>query len=204
MNILLIGATGVIGSRILSEAVARGHEVIAASRKGDAPEGTPLSLEASDAAAVAEAADGAEVIVAAASPRSSGDAEAEMAEIGAGILGGAEASGARLIVVGGAGTLNLPDGRPVLSVLPPEILPEATGMRDFRGKLADSAADWTFFAPAAQIAPGERTGSFRLGSTTLVSDAEGESRISAEDYAVALLDEIEAPAHRRAVFTVAY
>ncbi|MCO6383845.1 NAD(P)-dependent oxidoreductase [Oceanicola sp. 502str15] len=208
MNILLIGASGVIGTRILAEATARGHQVKAASRnpaKIALPEGAEaIALDVTDGAAVAAAAEGVEVIVTSVSPRSTGDAVAEMAAIGAGVTAGAKAAGVPLLVVGGAGTLNLPDGSPLLPNLPPEILPEATGMKAFKESLPDSGVAWTFFAPAAQIAPGERTGKFRLGGDVLLSDENGESRISAEDYAVALVDELEAPKHRGEVFTIAY
>ncbi len=208
MNILLIGASGMIGSRILAEATERGHVVRAASRnpgKIALPEGAEaVKLDVTDGVAVAAAAEGVDVIVTSVSPRSTGDAESEMAAIGAGVTAGAKAADVPLLVVGGAGTLNLPDGSPLLPHLPPEILPEATGMKRFKETLPGSGVDWTFFAPAAFIQPGERTGTFRLGGDVLLSDEAGESRISAEDYAVALVDELEAPKHRGEVFTVAY
>lgn len=208
MKILLIGASGMIGSRILAEAAARGHVVRAASRnpgKIALPEGgEAVALDVTDGAAVASAAEGVDVIVTTVSPRSTGDAVREMAAIGAGVTAGAKAAGVPLLVVGGAGTLNLPGGAPLLPELPPEILPEATGMKAFKETLPESGVDWTFFAPAALIAPGERTGKFRLGGDVLLSDEAGESRISAEDYAVALVDELEAPKHRGEVFTIAY
>ncbi|MBY6155558.1 NAD(P)H-binding protein [Vannielia litorea] len=208
MNILLIGASGMIGSRILKEAAERGHSVRAASRSPEKialPEGAEaLALDVTDGAAVAEAAEGVDVIVTTVSPRSTGNAVSEMAAIGAGAVAGAKAAGVPLMVVGGAGTLNLPDGSPLLPNLPPEILPEATGMKAFKETLPDSDVVWTFFAPAALIAPGERTGTFRLGGDVLLSNEAGESRISAEDYAVALVDELEAPKHRGEVFTIAY
>lgn len=208
MNILLIGASGMIGSRILDEAAGRGHVVRAASRtpgKIALPEGAEaVALDVTDGQAVAKAAEGVDVIVTSVSPRSTGDAVAEMAAIGAGVVAGAKAAGKPLLVVGGAGTLNLPDGSPLLPNLPPEILPEATGMKAFKETLPESGVEWTFFAPAAMIEPGERTGKFRIGGDVLLSDAAGESRISAEDYAVALVDELEAPKHRGEVFTIAY
>ncbi|MGR3796385.1 NAD(P)-dependent oxidoreductase [Vannielia sp. SX4] len=208
MNILLIGASGMIGSRILKEAAERGHSVRAASRSPEKialPDGAKaVALDVTDGAAVAAAAEGVDVIVTTVSPRSTGDAVSEMAAIGAGAVAGAKAAGVPLMVVGGAGTLNLPDGSPLLPNLPPEILPEATGMKAFKETLPYSGVAWTFFAPAALIAPGERTGTFRLGGDVLLSDEAGESRISAEDYAVALVDELEAPKHRGEVFTIAY
>lgn len=208
MKLFLMGASGMIGSRILAEALSRGHQVIAGARH---PAGvaagtgaTAVAVDAADAAALARHAAAADVYVSAVSPRSTGDAVAETATYGAALMAAARRAGRRVILVGGAGSLDLPDGRPVLSVLPEAILPEATGMKRLCEALEASDLDWTFIAPAAQIAPGVRTGRFRLGGRVLLSDAAGESRISAEDYAAALLDEAETPAHRRQVMTVAY
>ncbi|MHC0054163.1 NAD(P)-dependent oxidoreductase [Actibacterium sp. D379-3] len=208
MKLFLIGASGMIGSRILTEAVSRGHDVIAGARSPDkivaGPGVTPVQLDATDAATLAPYAAEADVIVSATSPRFSGDAVADGTALGKALIAAATEAGKRVVVVGGAGTLNLPDGSPVMNVLPPEIVPEATGMRGVRDMLAESGLDWTFLAPAAMIQPGEKTGTFRLGGTVLLSDAKGNSAISAEDYAVALMDEVESPAHSGQVFTVAY
>ena len=114
------------------------------------------------------------------------------------------ASGKRYLVVGGAGSLNLPDGSPLLDKLPPEYKGEATAMRAVRDELKASSLDWTFFSPAVMIMPGERTGSYRLGTTTLISNQQGESRISAEDYAHALVSELEDPRYRRSQMTIGY
>jgi putative NADH-flavin reductase len=205
MKLLIIGATGMIGSRLVTEAQSRGHSVVAASRKGSAVEGAEaLALDAANAEAVAAASAGVEVVISAVSPRSTGDAISEATTYGRALINAAEKSDKRLVVVGGAGTLNLPDGTPVADVVPDEYRAEAQGMRQVHDLLADSAVDFTFLAPAALIEPGQRTGKFRLGGRELLSDAEGNSRISAEDYAIALLDEVETPAHPRRVFTVAY
>ncbi len=208
MKILLLGASGMIGSRILAEATGRGHRVVAVARtpaKITAGKGvTAVGGDLTNTAALASHAADVDVIVAAVSPRSTGDAEAEQAANGAALMALAEQSGKRLMVVGGAGSLNLPDGSPVLPHVPAEYQAEARGMKAFYGKLRDSALDWTFFAPAGMIQPGERTGSFRLGTDILISDAAGNSRISAEDFAAALVDELEQPAHRRAIMTIGY
>tara|TARA_Y100000815_G_scaffold83962_2_gene72749 strand:- start:149 stop:775 length:627 start_codon:yes stop_codon:yes gene_type:complete len=208
MKLFLIGASGMIGSRILAEAVSRGHEVIAGGRS---PEKiatgagiTPVAIDATDAASLAPYAAQADVILSATSPRFSGDGVADATALGKALIAAATEAGKRVVVVGGAGTLNLPDGTPVMNVLPPEIVPEATGMKAVRDMLAESGLDWVFFAPAAMIQPGARTGSFRLGGAVLVSDAEGNSAISAEDYAVAFMDEVETPKHTGQVFTIGY
>lgn len=208
MKILLLGASGMIGSRVLAEAVSRGHEVVAAARHPEriaaGPGVRPVGIDGTDGAAIARLADGAEAIVSAISPRNGGDPVAEMAAFGGAAMAAAKAAGKRLVMVGGAGSLNAPDGSPVLPRVPEPYRAEATGMKAVYQKLKDSDLDWTFFAPAATIQPGERTGRFRLGRDVLVSDAEGTSAISAEDYAAALVDELERPAHRRSVMTIGY
>lgn len=208
MKLLVIGATGMVGSRVVAEALSRGHEVIAAVRSPEkvteAPGLTALKLDVTDGAAVAAAAKDADVVIGAVSPRSTGDAATEMAAIMKGYIAGAEGAGKPLVVVGGAGTLNLPDGTPVADVVPEAYAAEAKAMRAAYELLEASQADYSFLAPAGEIAPGEKTGIFRLGGREYLMDAEGNSRISAEDYATALLDEVETPAHKRAVFTVAY
>jgi hypothetical protein len=206
--ILLVGASGMIGSRILAEAAGRGHPVIAAARHPQRiAAGTNIRvvpLDATDVQAFIVLARHADVIVTATSPRGGGDPLKEAKAVGDAAIAAARATGKRLIVVGGAGSLSLPDGRPVAETLPAAYRGEALAMRAVLDSLKASDVDWTFFSPAASIAPGQRTGKYRLGSTTLLSDQNGNSRISAEDYAKALVDELESPAHERAQMTIAY
>lgn len=206
MNILIIGASGMIGSRLVAEALSRGHQVIAAVRNPDRvaarPGLTALRLEVTDVPALSAAAASADVVIAAASPRSTGNPAAEALAYVRALVAGL--GGKQLLLVGGAGSLNLPDGSPVADHVPEPYNAEAQAMRAAFEYLAGTEAAFTVLAPAGTIAPGERTGRFRLGGRTLLTDAEGQSRISAEDYAVAMLDEMERPAHRRAIFTAAY
>ncbi|MEO3471581.1 NAD(P)H-binding protein [Roseomonas sp. CAU 1739] len=206
MNILLIGATGMIGSRLLNEALSRGHHVTAAARNPDRIEAragvTPLRLEITDVPGLSAAAASADVVIAAASPRSTGKPAVEALAYAEALI--AALTGKRLVLVGGAGSLNLPDGSPVADHVPEPYNAEARAMRAAFERIAASGIDYTVLAPAGMIAPGERTGTFRLGGRTLLTDADGQSRISAEDYAVALLDEVERPAHRGTIFTAAY
>ncbi len=208
MNLLLIGASGMIGSCILKELSDRGHAVTAVSRNADKiaalPNVTAVSVDATDGAALAKAAEGAEIILSSSSPRSTGDAEADAKALGQGLLGAAKATGLPVLMVGGAGTLNLPDGSPVMALLPPEIKPEAMGIRALKDTLIEGGVVTTYLAPSAEIAPGERTGTFRVGADVLLSDADGRSWISAEDYAIAFADEVENPTHTGQVFTVGY
>ena len=126
------------------------------------------------------------------------------------LLDGVAAVGTRLIVVGGAASLVVPgtQGRMVLDdprYFHPAAKPIALACNEQLAACVDSAgADWTYVSPAANFAPGRRTGAYRLGTDELVVDAHGESRISMEDLAVALIDEAERPRHRRKRFTVAY
>jgi len=208
VNILLVGASGMIGSRVLAEAVSRGHQVTAAARRPEriaaGPKVIPVKLDATDTQALAALARNADVIVTATSPRGGGDPAQEARTVGDAAIAAARASGRRLFVVGGAGSLNLPDGRPLAETLPDAYRPEALAMRGVLNALKASDVDWTFFSPAAMIAPGAKAGGYRLGTSTLLSNAAGESRISAEDYADALVNEIEQPAHRRSQMTIAY
>ncbi|WP_417714163.1 NAD(P)-dependent oxidoreductase [Pseudophaeobacter arcticus] len=205
MKLLIIGATGMIGSRLVAEAESRGHTVVAASRKGSAVgNAQPLPLEVTDVEAVVAAAQTVDLVITAVSPRSSGNAMDDALGYGGALIEAASQIGKRLMVVGGAGTLNLLDGTPVADVVPEPYRDEAKAMRAMFEMLAQSTADFTFMAPAGVIEPGERTGVFRLGQREFLTDDEGNSRISAEDYAVAFMDEVEMPKHPRQVFTAAY
>jgi putative NADH-flavin reductase len=207
-SILLVGASGMIGSRILSEATSRGHYVIAASRHPEkiatGPNIQPVKLDATDEKAFEAEAKHADVIVLATSPRGGGDPLAEAKAVSDAAIAAARATHKRLVVVGGAGSLNYPDGRHVVDTLPTAYRAEALAMRNFLDTLKASDINWTFFSPAFSIAPGTRTGKYRVGTTTLLSDAKGDSRISAEDYADALVNELETPTHVRSQMTVAY
>ena len=207
-SILLVGASGMIGSRILNEAVSRGHYVIAASRHPEkiatGPNIHPVQLDATDEKAFVAEARHADVIVLATSPRGGGDPLAEAKAVSDAAIATARATHKRLVVVGGAGSLNYPDGRHVVDTLPTAYRAEALAMRNFLDTLKASDINWTFFSPAFSIAPGTHTGKYRLGTTTLLTDAKGESRISAEDYADALVTELEIPAHQCGQMTVAY
>ncbi|MES1972077.1 MAG: NAD(P)-dependent oxidoreductase [Pseudomonadota bacterium] len=203
MKIGLVGATGNVGQRIVAEAVQRGHAVVAiardASRIATQPGVMPVSADLLDEAAIGRALAGADVAIL--SVRFQGlDFERALAAIAA--------SGVpRLLVVGGAASLEVAPGRVLLDQpdFPDFIKPEATPARAALDRLRrEEKLDWTFLSPSVFFGPGARTGTFRLGGDTLLSDAEGKSHISYEDYAIALLDEIEMPRHHRQRFTVGY
>jgi putative NADH-flavin reductase len=200
-KIAIYGASGMIGSRVAAEALARGHEVIGITRSGGGlPEGVhAVQGDAGDAGLTKRIADEADVVVVATGPsRTGGDRREYLAQL----RNLVETLGsARLIAVGGAGSL-LVDGKRLLDspdfpeIYKPEALIGAEALDYLRG--LGEGVDWTYFSPAPVIQPGERTGAYVSGTESPVGDT-----ISAEDYAVAMLDEIERPAHRRGRFTAA-
>ncbi|MBB5389955.1 MULTISPECIES: NAD(P)-dependent oxidoreductase [unclassified Herbaspirillum] len=203
MNIAIIGATGNVGSRILEEALRRGHSVIAiardASKIAARASVTARSADVKDTAALAAAIQGADVVV------SSGRFASFKA---ADLLPPVKQAGVkRIAVVGGAGSLEIAPGKALIDTpeFPAEYKPEASAGRDFLNDLRkEQDIAWTFLSPSALFVPGERTGKFRLGQDQLLVAADGKSSISYEDFAIALLDELEQPKHVRARFTVGY
>ncbi|AOY93529.1 3-beta hydroxysteroid dehydrogenase [Cupriavidus sp. USMAA2-4] len=203
MKIAIIGATGRVGTRLIDEALRRGHTVTALSRKATslAPRAglSTLDVDVADGAALAAALAGQDVAI---STVRFLDAKPEQ------ILGPVKQAGVpRLLVVGGAGSLFVAPGTQLVDAPQfPEIYKaEALAGRDFLNALrSETALNWTFLSPSALFEPGTRTGSYRTGEETLLADASGKSWISMEDYAIAMLDEIEKPAHERQRFTVGY
>jgi uncharacterized protein len=208
MNVVLYGASGMIGSRILKELLHRGHTITAVVRNPEKVTAVGVYVvmgDVLDPATVAATAKGKDAAISAYAPPH--DDPALLWTVTHSLLSGLTTAGVlRLIVVGGAGSLEVAPGVQLVDTpnFPAEWRPIALAHRDALSILKQSNLDWSFLSPAAFIQPGERTGKFRLGGTQLVTDEEGESRISAEDYAVALVDELENPTHRRQQFTVAY
>jgi len=216
MRVVLYGATGMIGSRILKELLSRGHSVTAVVR--DESKLQPrknLTIEQGDLldpASIAKLAWGADVIISSYGPPSGaqGPDPAQvhlLADSARALIAGARRAGSpRLIVVGGAGSLEVSPGQQIVDLpsFPDAYKPVALAHRDAFYILRDSDLNWTYFSPAMTIQPGERTGKFRLGLNSLISDEKGNSSISAEDYAVALVDEVEQARHTRQRFTIGY
>lgn len=203
MKVALIGASGNAGSRILAELRRRGHTVVALARhpeKIPAQQGvTTLAVDANDSAALAGALRGADAVISATKFK---EANTQ------GLIDAVRASGVkRYLVVGGAGSLTLPDGSREMDSpkFPPQVLPEARAGGAFLEQLkVTHDLDWTFLSPSRFFIAGERTGKFRLGTDQLLTAADGKSSISFEDFAVALVDELENPQHPRRRFTVGY
>ncbi len=206
MKILVLGASGMIGSRIVAEALARGHDVTGTARTPEKIDdgAQKVALDMAEPEGLTDLAKAADVVVVSISPRSSGDAFADMDRVAEAIEGQLAPAGTPIIHVGGAGTLNLPDGAPLADILPDAYRAEAQAMRKTYERLAPKGFDYTFVAPASLIAPGERTGQYRTAWREAMVAADGSpSTISAEDYAVALLDEVETGARRGTAFQVA-
>jgi putative NADH-flavin reductase len=212
MKIALIGASGFVGSAVLKEAIARGHSVTAIVRHpGKIAGAEGVSAVAADVTEVDKLADllkGHDVAISAFNGGwGDPDIYAKHLEGSKAIADAAKAAGVRLIVVGGAGSLHAPDGGQFVDSpdFPAEWKDGARAARDGLEALRKGEwKDWTFVSPAFTLAPGERTGAYRLGGETPVFDDKGESRISVEDLAVALVGEAEKPKHIGQRFTLGY
>ncbi|RLU02900.1 MAG: NAD-dependent epimerase/dehydratase family protein [Ketobacter sp.] len=213
MNILVLGAAGNVGRRTVMEALSRGHTVTASGRNRTRLEGFPpgvavQELNITDPAAVTKLVDGQDVVVNATRPPAG--EEQMVAGTTRSLLQGMQTSSTRLIVVGGAASLAVPGtgGRLLLDdprFLSPDLRHIGQASLDqYLVCQQDHGVDCTYLSPPADLFAGERTGSYRLGRDELLLDAQGRSRISMEDFVVALLDEIELSRFRNQRFTVAY
>lgn len=214
-NVLLIGATGFVGSAVLNELVERGHKVTAVVRnvekiaKNDLV--TAVKEDVANVEAIAKLAEGKDAIISAYNP---GWTNPEIAtlikENYPKILEAAKQSGVeRLLIVGGAGTLFCAPGLRVVDsgVIPAEIMGGVRPLGDFylNTLMNENNIDWIFFSPAGVFdQEGKKTGNYRLGKDDLIVDAEGNSHISVQDYADAMVNELEKPAHHKERFTIGY
>ncbi|MFF5897221.1 NAD(P)-dependent oxidoreductase [Streptomyces argenteolus] len=235
MRIGVIGATGTIGSQVVAEALDRGHLVQAFSRDASQVKSNErrdgvswASVDVLDPASIAAALPGLDVLISGFQP---GNAAHDIADTlrrsiadptvyataARALLKALESHPrTRLIVIGGAGSLEVEpgvvraDSDELLHAtldqvgLPREYAAAVRGHRDALNVLRTSNRLWTYFSPAEDIAPGERTGRFRIGGDQPVVDADGRSRISVEDAAVALIDEAELPRFVQRRFTIGY
>jgi hypothetical protein len=215
MKIALIGATGFVGAAVLTELLARGHQVSALVRDSARvmPAGvSAIVADAFDPDAVARAVKGHDAVISAFNPGwEAADLYNKFLNGSAAIEQGVAQSGVkRLLVVGGAGSLFVAPGVQLVDTpnftdhVPANVVPGARAARDALTRLrANTALEWTFVSPAAMLAPGERTGAYRVGGEDLLMDGERPAGISVADLALAIVDEIEQPRHLRARFTVA-
>jgi uncharacterized protein len=214
MKVALIGATGFVGSQLLNEALARGHEVTAIVRRTERLPAhanlTPRQVDVMDTDALAGLLAGHEAVIAAFNPDRTvpGDVYERMVAGAKSIIAATKKSGVkRLLVVGGAGSLEVAPGQQLIDQpdFPQEWKAGAGSTRQFLYLLKEEPdLDWTFLSPAAVLEPGERTGTFRLGGDQMLVDDQGQCRISTQDYAVAMIDELDRPEHTGRRFCVAY
>ncbi len=205
-HIALIGASGNIGSKITRELLDRGHTVTAICRNPDtmdAQEGvTPVPGDMLNPEQLAETLKGHDAVISAA-PFVTDESEKLFAAI-------RDSGVKRYVMVGGAASLFNDEGVKVWDTLQGVGIPEpvlaniAEGIRAFDLLQLEDSLDWTFFSPAVMIGPGERTGQFRLGKDNVVADENGDSKISYDDYAIALVDELEQGNNIRGRFTIGY
>lgn len=213
MKIALIGPTGFVGTEVLKELLARGHEVVALSRdpaKLPPQAGlTVVKADVLDPAQVAAAVAGTSAVVSAYNP---GWGAADLYDqflkgTNATVAGVKQAGVKRLLVVGGAGSLYAAPGLQLVDTpeFPAEWKTGALAAREALNLITlETGLDWTFLSPAVHLEPGERRGSYRLSLDTPVMDENGPAHISTADLAVAIVDEIEKPQHIQKRFTVGY
>ncbi|PJJ63754.1 NAD(P)-dependent oxidoreductase [Compostimonas suwonensis] len=213
-TITVLGGTGYTGANIVREAAARGHEVVSFSRNApqDAVPGVRYETGSLLDDSVRErAVAGADVVIAALAPR--GELETGLDAVYRRVAELAAASGARLGVIGGYSSLRMTEGAPRIAYgddVYPEYAAESRAMAEILDELVESAPeglDWFSVSPGAgygSYAPGEATGVFRIGGDVALFDEAGQSAISGADFATAVLDEVDSPAHHRTQFSVAY
>jgi putative NADH-flavin reductase len=214
-KIVLIGASGFVGSAILKEALDRGHKVTAVVRNPEKITTVHKNLvvkqgDVSLSGTVIQVSKDADAVISAYNPGwKNPDIAVETTRVYRAILEGVRKSGVkRFLVVGGAGSLFISHGIRLMDagVMPKFILPAVRALADFYLKdlIDEKTIDWVFFSPAGNLEPGLRTGKFRLGKDDLIVNETGESKISVQDYGVAMIDELEKPVHHRERFTIGY
>jgi hypothetical protein len=214
-EIVIIGASGFVGSAILNEALDRGYKVKAVVRHPEKITKVHKNLvvtegDVSFSETVADLCRGADTVISAYNPGwKNPDIAEQTTRVYKKILEGVRKSGVnRFLVVGGAGSLFVSPGKRLMDsgIIPDSFLPALKALADFylNDLMAEKSIDWVFFSPAGNLEPGLRTGKFRLGKDDLIVNVTGESKISVQDYAVAMIDEVEKPAHHQERFTIGY
>ncbi|KGJ88669.1 NAD(P)-dependent oxidoreductase [Colwellia psychrerythraea] len=213
MKITIFGARGNVGTRVISEALLRGHEITAVLRDNTKPHDFDASVKVVNGHAdniddIVKWSEGQDIVISATRPPQG--LESQLVDTAKALLLGLAQTKVRLLLVGGAASLTVPNSNGVLVVNDPDLVP--TAWRDIALAcleqhnicLDNESVNWSYLSPPAVIAPGERTGLFRIGTDELLVDEQGQSNISLEDFAIAVLDEAEFVKHTRKRFTVAY
>ena len=214
-EIVLIGASGFVGSAILNEALDRGNKVTAVVRHPEKITKVHKNLvvkqgDVSFSDTVTDMSKGADAVISAYNPGwQNPDIAGETTRVYRAILNGVKQAGVmRFLVVGGAASLFISPGKRFMDagLMPESFLPAVRALAEVYliDLMAEKSIDWVFFSPAGMLLPGLRTGKFRLGKNDLIVNETGESKISVQDYAVAMIDELEKPSHHRERFTIGY
>lgn len=214
-NVVLIGASGFVGTAILNELLNRGHKVTAIVR--DAKKMTVsnqnltiVEADVTDTDALKEAGKGKDAVISAYNPgwKDPHIYEDTLKNYPLIVESAKQAGVKRLLIVGGAGTLFYAPGKMVMDAddVPAQLLPGIKSLGEFylNTLRKEKDIDWIFLSPAANMTPGKRTTKFRIGKDDLVVDANGDSNISVEDFAVAMVDELEQEKHHKERFTIRY
>ena len=215
MKIVLIGATGYVGAKILDEAVRRGHTITAIVRNIEKlPKNDliiPVAADVNDSAGLTKHFQGQDAVIHAYAPPRDKEVSERVAmqrTATKSIISALKKAGLkRILAVGGAGGLEVAPGIRNMDFpdFPLEWIGGAISTVQVKGLLySEDSLEWTYLCPSHNLVPGERTGKFRLGRDQLLIGADGESRISLEDYAMAMIDELEQPKHTGHLFTVGY
>ena len=214
-NVVLIGASGFVGTAILNELLNRGHKVTAIVRDpakvtASNPNLKVIQADVTDTDVLIEASKGKDAVISAYNPgwKNPKIYEETLKNYPLIVDSVKKAGVERLLIVGGAGTLFYAPGKMVMDAddVPAKLLPGIKSLGEFylNTLRKENDIDWIFLSPAANMTPGERTGKFRIGKDDLVVDVNGDSNISVEDYAVAMVDELEQKKYHKERFTIGY
>ena len=214
-NVVLIGASGFVGTAILNELLNRGHKVTAIVRDptkvtASNPNLKVIQADVTDTDVLIEASKGKDAVISAYNPgwKNPNIYEETLKNYPLIVDSVKKAGVERLLIVGGAGTLFYAPGKMVMDAddVPAKLLPGIKSLGEFylNTLRKENDIDWIFLSPAANMTPGERTGKFRIGKDDLVVDVNGDSNISVEDYAVAMVDELEQKKYHKERFTIGY
>ena len=214
-NVVLIVASGFVGTAILNELLNRGHKVTANVRDpakvtASNPNLKVVQADVTDTDVLIEASKGKDAVISAYNPgwKNPNIYEETLKNYPLIVDSVKKAGVERLLIVGGAGTLFYAPGKMVMDAddVPAKLLPGIKSLGEFylNTLRKENDIDWIFLSPAANMTPGERTGKFRIGKDDLVVDVNGDSNISVEDYAVAMVDELEQKHHHKERFTIGY
>ena len=214
-NVVLIGASAFVGTAILNELLNRGHKVTAIVRDpakvtASNPNLKVIQADVTDTDVLIEASKGKDAVISAYNPgwKNPNIYEETLKNYPLIVDSVKKAGVERLLIVGGAGTLFYAPGKMVMDAddVPAKLLPGIKSLGEFylNTLRKENDIDWIFLSPAANMTPGERTGKFRIGKDDLVVDVNGDSNISVEDYAVAMVDELEQKHHHKERFTIGY